>query len=311
VKLGPMLRLPGVSGNPGVVHSLILVLAGPALSLDFSSDLVVYEEDFDGETSFSTTPEVDAIAAGGMDATSLPLSGVPILSGTAISASVSASGDGVVVAAMGSNSFGTDSFNLRGEFSALSASLDASAVVVLDAAIDSGEAFQGGIEVVLRVDNPGALVARLLVTERDGSTLGPDRDNLLEVSVPTDALAALLAGAAFVLDCQIDRAAETVTGSIDIDGFSPTIVGPMSLNFLSQTDPMTFARQVLALPTGTGTLVEVEFDSFRISQSQATIMVPALSPASLALLAAALLAAVWHRSHNRSTDTHGSTTSST
>ena len=94
--------------------SLILVLAGPAQSLDFSNDQVLYEEDFEGETSFPTTPEVDAIAAGGMHGLSSPSLGVPTLSGAAVSASVSASGDSLEIVEFGSNSIGTDSFNLRG-----------------------------------------------------------------------------------------------------------------------------------------------------------------------------------------------------
>jgi hypothetical protein len=288
--------------------SLILVLAGPAQSLDFSNDLVLYEEDFEGETSFPTTPEVDLIAAGGMDGVLIPSFGSPTLSGTAISASVgSLVGDTIAITGPGLSSIGTDSFNLRGEFSGLSATTDADFFLGVEASFDSGEVDLGNAGVVLLVDNFSNFEAQLGVFERDGSLPG-EFNNYLEVPVPSGASTALLAGAAFVLDFQIDRAAETVTASVDIDGFSPIIVGPMSLTVLSQTDPMTGPQQDILILAGT--LVEVEFDSFRISQTQAAAMVPSLSPVSLALLAAALLGAAWHRSHNRSYDTHGSTTSS-
>jgi hypothetical protein len=177
----------------------------------------------------------------------------------------------------------------------------------LGASFDSGEVDTGEMLVVLRVDNSVNFEAVLIVAERDGSLPAGEFNNSLEVSVPSGAFTDLLAGAAFVLDLQIDRAAETVTGSIDIDGFSPIIVGPMSLTVLSPTDPMIQGTGLI-LQLSAGTLVEVEFDSFRISTTPA--MVPALSPVSLALLAAALLGAAWHLSHNRSYDTHGSRTSS-
>jgi hypothetical protein len=287
--------------------SLILVLAGPAKSLDFSNDLVLYEEDFEGETSFPTTPEVNTIAAGGMGGFYLPSFLPPTLSGTAISESVPGLEDGdfqVGAIINPPGTIGTDSFNLRAEFSALShegQSPDPSVIdLFVGATFDSGEVSRGSAILSLRVDNFSTFEAQLIVCERDGS-IPVECNNSLEVPVPTDAVAALFAGAVFVLDCQIDRAAETVTGSIEIDGFSPIIVGPMSFTVLSQTDPIINPLQSLFLDTGTSvetdTLVEVEFDSFRISQTQAAAMVPSLSPVSLALLAAALLGAMayWRR----------------
>ena len=302
-----LLRLP--------LLSLILVLAGPTQSLDFSNDLVLYYEDFEGETSFPTTPEVDLIEAGGMFGISYTAIGtsVPTLSGTAVSASVSSDSYGdsleeVIV----TESLGTDSFNLRGEYSGLSASLDAIAELHLDATLrDIVEQTIGDIGLRLIIDSVGGF-AVLRVVERDGTLPAHELNNFLDVLVPPLAYDALLAGAAFVLDCQIDRAAETVTASIDIDGFSPTIVGPMSFTVVPQTKPLEWARTTLELSVFPFPVieVEVEIDSFRISRTQAAVMVPALSSVSLALLAAALLGAAWHLSHNRSYDTHGTTTSS-
>jgi hypothetical protein len=127
--------------------SLILVLAGPAQSLDFSNDLVLYEEDFEGEASFPTTPEVDLIAAGGMFGILLP-SGLPLtLSGTAISESISLPEDFLAIAGVPSNSIGTDSFNLRGELSGLSTITDA--FIIVGATFDSGEVDLGLAGVLL------------------------------------------------------------------------------------------------------------------------------------------------------------------
>lgn len=295
--------------------SLILVLAGPAQSLDFSNDLVLYYEDFEGETSFPTTPEVDLIAAGGLFGISYSPIGtdVPTLSGTAVSASVSsASSEVFLESVIVTESLGTDSFNLRGEYSGLSASLDAIAELHLDATVrDIVEERVGEIGLRLIIDNVGGFGV-LRVVERDGTLPAQELNNFMDVLVPPLAYDALLAGAAFVLDCQIDRAAETVTASIDIDGFSPTIVGPMSFIVVPQTEPLEWPRATLELPVYPFPVIEaeVEFDSIRISRTQPAVLVPALSPVSLALLAAALLGAAWHLSHNRSYDTHGTTTSS-
>lgn len=282
-----------------LVVLFVAICAMPARSLDFSSDLVLYEENFNGEVSFPITPEVDDIAAGGLIGFSESAGGFgapPTLTGTAVHESVSASSTFAEGLIFLSNSIGTASFNLRGEFAGLSASLDTQAFIQLAANIDTGAINVGGIQTILLIqdDVMGGLKASINVVEADG-TLPSGFNNFLEVPLAASETSALLAGAAFVLDCQIDRGAETVTGSIDISGFPSITVGPMSLFFVSPTDPVVGVGQQLTvnLPGGpTGTLVEVDFDTFRISRTQPTL-VPLLSPSTVPLLVALLLGTAW------------------
>ncbi len=50
------------------VTTLALIWAMPARSLDFASELLVYQEDYQGEFTYPTTPEVNEIGAAGLEA---------------------------------------------------------------------------------------------------------------------------------------------------------------------------------------------------------------------------------------------------
>ncbi len=286
---------------------LVAIYAMPALSLDFSNDRLVYREDFDGEISFPTTVEVDLIAAGGLrgGSDSDLLGPPPLLTGTSVHESTSTSTTIVEAVFFLSSTLDTASFSMRGEFSGLSVPSPTRAILQLFGSFDilpGGTAFPSfAVWVILdSEDLPFPASVSIAVIETDGippPTLGVD--NFLELALPAAETAALLAGAAFVLDFRADRETETLTGSIDITGFPSHTVGPMPLLFIADTADVIIAGQALTLTSSTapGTFVEVDVDAFEVYQIRA---VPALSPGAMPLLVALLLGtACWQTRRGR------------
>ena len=282
--------------------ALILILAGPAQSLDFSGDLLVYREDFEGEISFPTTPEVDQIAVGGLLGGSDPglLGPPPPLTGTSVHESASDTTTIVEAVLFVSSSLGTDSFSSRGEFSGLSVPEDMSAGLSINFLFPAvpPEGFPSiAVNVGLDGGNTSFSIpaaASILVAETDGMGLFPSV-NSVELSLPAAETVALLGGAAFVLDLRADRVAETVTASIDITGFPTHTVGPMPLLLIDDAAEVFAMTQGLFLVSSfaapPGTLVEVDLDAFEIYLPPPPV--PALSPGSISLLAALLLGTAW------------------
>lgn len=289
--------------------------SAPARSLDFSNDVILYEESFDGEISFPITPEVDTISAGGLVGFSLVgnfgLSGPPpVLDGASVVEIVSRGFDELFASGVifTTNSIGTGSYNLRGEFKGLSASDTGLAWVQLASNVDSGEINVGAISMILNaeIDGMGAVILSIKVTERDGSTPA-SFNNSMQITLSAAETVALLGGAEFTLDCQVDRAGETATGSIEVSGFAEVTVGPMPLMFISPSDPMVGAgQQLVEVVQGfPGTFVEVELGNFRISRASAT-SVPVLYPPALILLAVVLLSSgAWRSRSGRAEENVG------
>lgn len=196
-----------------------------------------------------------------------------------------------------SSTLDTASFSLRGEFSGLSLPSPARGILQL---FGSFNILPGGTDlpsfavwVVLNSEDlPVPASVSIAVVERDGippPTLGVD--NFLELPLPAAETAALLAGAAFVVDFRADRVAETLTGSIDITGFPSHTIGPMPLLFIDDTADVIIAGQALILTSSPpGTIVEVDVEAFEVYQIRA---VPVLSPRGMPLLVALLLGTAW------------------
>ena len=88
---------------------------------------------------------------------------------------------------------------------------------------------------------------------------------------------------------------ETATGSIDLKGFPTLVVGPMPLLFIGSTDPFAGAGHQISVNLAgslSGTLVEVNLGTFRISRTQA-VSVPMFTPPGTALVASLLLVVAW------------------
>jgi len=278
---------------------LVAICAMPARSLDLSIDRLVYQEDFNGEISFPTTAELDLIAADGLrgGSDSDLLGPPPSLTGTSVHESPSASTTLTEAVFFLSSTLDTASFSLRGEFSGLSLPSPARGILQL---FGSFNILPGGTDlpsfavwVVLNSEDlPVPASVSIAVVERDGippPTIGVD--NFLELPLPAAETAALLAGAAFVVDFRADRVAETLTGSIDITGFPSHTVGPMPLLFIDDTADVIIAGQALILTSSPpGTIVEVDVEAFEVYPIRA---VPVLSPGGMPLLVALLFGTAW------------------
>jgi hypothetical protein len=272
-------------------------------SFDFSTDLVLYEEDFESEVAYPTTPEVDLLFAGGMigteDQGGAPGPAPPILTGTSVRESVALqspfdpSDPFTERVDLVSDSIGLGSYNMTGEFSGLSETADAEAFVALVSQIDDGEAILGQIDVLLAVTggDGGPPVAQLAIAEEDG--VSPSGfDDFRTVDLSTAEASALIAGTPFVLKLQVDRPNGFGFASIQTDGFPIQIAGPLQFSTITTAGTFEGAGQFLtiALPGGlVGTLVEVDLESFQISRTQPATPVPTLSWIGLAPLATALL----------------------
>lgn len=302
--------ISGVGGGESLTAGVWL--SPPDFGPGVSYDVLVYQEDFEGEASFPTTSEVDLIAAGGLSGGSDAnlLGPPPPLTGTSAHESISdltTDGSGVFFL---SNTLGTDAFSLRGEFSGLSVPIDTEALVqlVADFPVPPGEVAFPMIGMWLRPNAGTASEApssSMALFESDGipppSSGGVD--NLIELSLPAAETAALLGGAAFALDFRADRVAETLTGSIQIPGFATHTVGPMALSFTSDTAEPIVVVQVLSFFFGAsppGAVVEVDLDAFEVHQPSATQAVPTLWPGFMALLAALLVATTWSQTRSGS-----------
>jgi len=300
----------GVGGGESLTSGLWLSPPdfGPAVSYD----LLVYQEDLEGEASFPTTSEVDLIAAGGLLGGSGPelFGPPPILTGTSARESISdLTTDGTAVFFL-SSTLGTDAFSLRGEFSGLSVPINTQALIqlVADFPIVPGEGDYPKIGMWVRpnagtASDPAS--SSIILFETDGIPPPPPGglDNFVELFLPAEETAALLGGAAFALDFRADRMAETATGSIQIPGFPTHTVGPMSLLFTSDTAEPIIVVQAVSFFFGAsppGAVVEVDLDAFEVYQPSAPELVPALSPVMTFLLAALLVATTWWKARSGS-----------
>lgn len=284
--------------------TLILILAGPAQSLDFSNDILVYREDFEGEISFPTTPELDQISIGGLlggSDTDL-LGPPPPLTGTSVHESASDTTTLVEGVYFVSDSLGADSFSSRGEFSGISVPVDTRALLTINFLFPLVP-LQDYPMIAVRLDLDGGdtspvapAAVSILVTESDGMTPPPSGgfDNFVELSLPKAETAALLGGVAFFVDLRVDRVAENATASIHIEGFPTLTVGPMPILFIDDAAEVIGMTQGMYLSSSLappGTLLEVDLDRFRVYLPPPPV--PALSPRSIPLLAALLLGTAW------------------
>jgi len=261
--------------------AMILVLPLAATALEFAPELLVYQEDYGGELAYPTSPEIDGIAAGGLDGQSQPGTGPgPTLTGTAARASVSSTGPVAdLVLFAGGTDFGLGPAGFRGEssfeiFNIPASTPFANAVVFLTGAFDVAAAFNASARASVELaQSAGVSSSALVLLETDGTGAVTTS---MTLALPAAETAALEAGAFFTIDLQVDRSDSAATASVDIDGFSTHTVGPIGLSAIGATHPLDAVSQGLAfefaLP-GTPNLVEVDFTGLQIFRIPTTSFV--------------------------------------
>lgn len=225
--------------------AISLSAAPSAYTLDFSDDILVYSEDFEGESVFPTTPEVDYFGAGsnsalGVDGLDLPIA-PPTISDGAVVASIhgeTMGGDQVVIVPA---TF-TRSFGLRSTFHGLS-------IGTLPGI------FTGQVSVYATFDvspSPTAIQAQLSFFRSGlpygatlqvsyfsaGSGFGPIDET---VALDPAAAAAIQAGGAFVLDLAFDKKTMIGTASVDVAGIGVVSTPPLDVSIIggvSQSTPL-------------------------------------------------------------------------
>jgi CSLREA domain-containing protein len=235
---------------------LSICSGAPALGFDFASQLVVYREDYVGEVAYPTMPEVDEIAAGGLEAEAIPGPGAgPVLSDLAAHASVSLGDEQTTF--FGANSFGPGSIGIRGRYSGMSLSSNSSGAAVL-------KGFFATLTDDIDIDAYVGAARDSMGDLSDGFFGIVDEVGMVtQVTLSEAEAAALAGGAEFTLDLLVDRELASAAASLDIVGFSTRIVGPISIDPAAAGLAVTGAVQSLGA-NPSAALLEVDFRALEI-----------------------------------------------
>ncbi|MEM9175485.1 MAG: CSLREA domain-containing protein [Myxococcota bacterium] len=241
-------------------------LATPVAALDFAEEPLVYLEDFEAETAFPLTPEIDLISAGSL-VSPLVVSDQPVtLTGTSArffaDPTLVPNNATVGVASGGLAPLAFDSFAMRGRYSSFASTDDETGFLAVGAAFDIGAVVAAGVSAILTVEPnaSGAPVAALLITQSDGFGGIPIVQSVL---LSTAKATAIAAGASAELDLLIDRDLGTATASVAVDGFADTEIGPTALLRVdAPTFPLDFAGAIVYSASGGG---EVEAELERLA----------------------------------------------
>lgn len=255
---------------------MILHAATPSGALDLSNHALVYLEDFDGETSFPTLPEVNLLSIGanssiGVDGNNNPFA-APFISGDAVVGSIHSEVptalQNVHVPATFSNSLA-----IRATFNSFS----------LGMAPADGSASTGVVAVFgpLMGVTPTAVVdAGLGISRSFGNTTGFVILNYNEPGVapaftflafdpldPSDAAAisAVLSGTPFTVDLAFDKTTLIATASVDIAGFGEFVAPPLDVSGIAGiTSSTPLAATNLFLSENFGLDVDVNMEDISV-----------------------------------------------
>jgi hypothetical protein len=277
-----------------------LVAGAPRVgsALNLATDVLVYQEDFEGEAGFPTSPEVDSLGIGGLDGASDAdlLGPPPVITGTAVREVVSPATTDLEAALVLAEELGSDSFVLRGEFFGLDVPVEMSALVSVGASFPFLPPLTDypGLNLWLTVSDvapPAPATGTLTLVETDGDYTNGVLDNTLEVPLSAAQVTTLRGGAPFTLDLRVRRDAGTIAGSIEIDGAPALFIGPLALASIEPADEVLVVTQGLTLLESENLLsvpAVVRMDRFEIYQG--TLQVPTLSPVALGALVLLLAA---------------------
>ncbi|MAG29621.1 MAG: hypothetical protein CL908_01860 [Deltaproteobacteria bacterium] len=255
---------------------LAIIIATPVASLDFSSLSLVYAEDYQGESVYLTTPELDAMSAGGMDGEGeTPLGGSPkpgpVLTGTAARASLTTTAPGAagfhaMLLRNGTN-FGPGPVGFRSRGSVDTFDLtppvgSVSATFFVYASFDTPSVASATVwGAVTLAHDSGTTTAALTLFEGDG---GGGIVPIGAVALPTAEAAALLVGAPFELDLIVDRDTLAATTSVEITGFPEHSAGPSTITVATPADPLYGGAQGLLATGFIPPLTEIDFTALEI-----------------------------------------------
>jgi hypothetical protein len=247
---------------------LILLVAPPSFALDFSNSTLVYLEDFDGETNFPTTPEVNTLSIGDNSGVAVdgasnlvdflgPVGGVVPIS---ISGEIPSTIANVLVLGTFTNSVG-----MRGVFHNFSIG-----VAPADGLARAGVAITFGtlstptsnLGATLFIDRTGGVITGGIVFEYAEP---PAATVFSLTSLAVSELNAVLAGASFTVDFALDKDTLIATASVDIEGEGEFTAAPFDLSGFSGITPSsTLAANGFVAIEHLGADLAVEIDDMSI-----------------------------------------------
>ena len=225
----------------GVLLGALCGLGSAALAQGFpvSDDLLIYEEDFQGESSLPTSPEVDLFGGGGLFAFTFNGGLPPVLTGTVARAEFPAAAAGDIASSLATQNvmptLAVDTaIGLRGRYANLvSSDLDGTQVSLGADTVDTVLGTPSGFTVnvgLLFFQDGATLRARMDITETD--QLIPAIPSTLSEVVPDSLAAAIDGGASFTLDLEVrpDASGGAAQASLEVDGLAPytTAVLPLA-----------------------------------------------------------------------------------
>jgi hypothetical protein len=260
---------------------LILLVAPPSFALDFSNSVLVYSEDFDGETGFPTAPEVNTFAIGDNSAAVIdggsnlidflaPVGGVVPIS---ISGETPSTNANIFVPGDFTHSVG-----MRSVFHNFSMGVaPADGIAAAGVSISFGATFPTTTSI---------LDATLLIDRTSGTITGgissrydepPAATVFSYTPLATSELNAVLAGASFTVDLALDKETLIATASVDIEGEGEFAATPFDLSAISGITPLSrlSANQFGAIEY-LGADLDVEIDDVSIFAFSPPTPVPTL-----------------------------------
>ena len=267
----------------GLVGATMTPTLAPAL--DLSNDLLVYREDFQGETSSPTTPEVDAFGLGGLVPFTALMSGLlPVLTGSSAHAEVAPAlpgGFGLSVLGNGPPVAISDALGARARFSDWLnpddfASIASLGLATADLLPTSPSAIDLQAEIRLYGAASEGIGAELHLREFDQSTAS-DVSSLVAV-LPAGMDAELRAGAAFTLDVTVQPmpGGRAARASLSVDGAGEYTSATLPL--VTSVSPIVFERLGVGLVgfsnAGTGPNAQLEIleaELYRLFTSSFTV----------------------------------------
>lgn len=216
---------------------LLLCASNAASALEFAGEPLIFLEDYAGESSYPTTPEV-AVSVLGISVPD-PATGVTpaTLNGTTAQVSVT----GVDIQAVQAIGINLDSVaGLRGDFDNLVLGSDGTALAFIEElTAELGGQFDVRVSVEVSVSG-GVNSADLILTETEILAGSPVSVTL---ALPTAAADAIAGGGAFTLDLLVDRITNVALGSIAVAGEGVFLSPALALTS-SDTQPVsTFVFQ--------------------------------------------------------------------
>lgn len=248
-------HLPGVLG--GLASACLL--SCEARALDFSGHQLVYEETYDGESSFPTSPEIDLQGFGGMTGGSSPNgSAAPTLAGGSARVDVALvlpSDDPVQFTQTVPTAIGAGTLGLRGGFAGVVRDPDGYTVLGYSATYSSSDRI---ISASVHLTSLGANL-EVRITDISSSFVANSG-----VSLAAGDAALIDAGGALTFDFEIDKATSTGTASVQVAGGGAYTTPVLALSGLDGGAPVDAVWQLGGVSPGFSQPTHVDMTDFAL-----------------------------------------------